>query len=277
MMHAASRRALATLRERVAAVTARFSTADGLIGLGQELTSVAEVLTAQPRLRRRLADPSTAAEGRAEFAGRLLADKISASAVQVVRDAVGLRWSSPWDLLDALETISDDVLLGAAEQDGVIDRVEDELFRFERVLAGESRLATLLDDTTAATNRRVGLLHDVLGSKVHPITLVLLEHAVASERSTRVNLAIDNLLDLAARRRERSMARVVSAVELTAEQQSRLADALSELYDRPISIRTAIDPAVRGGLVIRIGDEVIDGSVATRLANVRKALSGQHP
>lgn len=274
MMHAASRQALATLRERLDGVTGRFSTAEGLTGLAQELYQIVDLLSNQPRLRRRLADPTIPAEARADLVGRLLDDKISASAVQLVRDAVSLRWSSPWNLLDALETTADEVLLGAAEQDGVIDRVEDELFRFERVLEAESRLATLLDEVTAEASRRVELLRAVLGDKVHAITRALLEHAVASQRKRRVTLAIDELLDLAAARRERSMARVLSAVELTREQQSRLAATLSELYARPIDIRTAVDPAVRGGLVIRVGDEVIDGSVASQLAIVRKALAG---
>jgi F-type H+-transporting ATPase subunit delta len=273
-MHAASRQALAALRERLDAVTPRFSTADGLIGLGEELYAVSAVLVAQPRLRRRLADPTTPGEGRAEFAARLFADKISASAGQLVQDAVALRWSSPWDMLDALESTADDVLFGAAEHDGVIEQVEDELFRFERVLAAESRLATLLDDTTAEVSRRIALVRELVGAKVHPITLILLEHTVASQRATRVTFAIDQLLNLAARRRDRSMARVISAVELTPEQQARLAATLSDLYHRPMDIRTAIDPAVRGGLVIRVGDEVIDGSVAARIATVRKALAG---
>jgi F-type H+-transporting ATPase subunit delta len=274
VMHSASRRALAELRERLDGVTGRFSTAEGLTGLAQELYAVVDLLIAQPRLRRRLADPTTSARGRAELAGRLFDQKIGASSLELVRQAVALRWSSPWDLLDALETVADDVLLAAAEQDRVIDRIEDELFRFGRILDTESGLATALDDAASAAQRRLALLEDVLGDKVHPITRTLLEHAVASQRKRTITVGIDNLLDLAATRRDRSMARVLSAVELSARQRARLAAALAELYGRAVDIRAAVDPAVRGGLVVRVGDEVIDGSIATRLADARQALTG---
>jgi len=271
--HAASREALVTLRGRLDGVTARFSTAEGLTGLARELYAVVRLLIDQPPLRRTLADPTTPPERRAVLAGALLDAKIGASSVELVRDAVSLRWSSPWDLLDALETIADDVLFGAAEQEGVLDEVEDELFRFGRVLEAESGLTTALDDAAAEPGRRVALLRDVLGDKVLPATRALLEHAVLSRRKNNLTVGIDNLLDLAAARRQRSMARVVSAVELSAGQQSRLAAALSAMYGRPINIRTAVDPAVRGGLVIRVGDEVIDGSIAARLATARAAFA----
>ncbi|MFN2518521.1 MAG: F0F1 ATP synthase subunit delta [Jatrophihabitantaceae bacterium] len=273
MKHAASREALVTLRERVDDVTGRFSTAQGMAGLAQELYEVVDLLITQPRLRRTLADPTTPAERRADLAGGLFHDRIGASAVQLVSVAVSQRWSSPWDLLDALETTADDVLFAAAEQDGKLDEVEDELFRFERVLNAESRLTTALDEASADAERRVALVRDVVGDKVHLITRTLLEHAVASQRKHSVTLALDDLLELAAARRNRSMARVVSAVELTGQQVTRLAAALSDLYGRPIDIRAAIDPRVRGGLVVRVGDEVIDGSIATRLSGARAALA----
>lgn len=273
-MRAASREALAALRERLDGVTGRFSTAEGLTSLAQELYAVVDLLIAQPRLRRKLADPTTPVEGRAGLAGGLLEDKLGASSMQVVRDAVSLRWSSPWNLLDALESTADDVLLGAAEQDGSLDQIEDELFRFGRMLGTESRLTTLLDDVNAVAARRVELLREVLGDRVHPLTRTLLEHAIGSRRKRSVTLAIDDLLELAAARRNRSMARVISAVELTSAQLTRLSAALTELYERPINIRTAVDPDVRGGLVVRVGDEVIDGSIAARVAGARKALVG---
>lgn len=272
-MHAASRQALKTLRARLESVTSRFSTPAGMTNLAEELYAVVGLLIAQPQLRRMLSDPTTPPEGRADLAGRLFDGKVGASTLQVLRAAVALRWSSPFDMLDALETSADDVLFGAAEQTGDLDEVEDELFRFERVLDANSLLTTTLDDSASPAERRVALVHELLGNKVRPITLLLLEHAVASRRKHTVTLALDDLLELAAARRERSMARVISAVELTRAQQDRLAEALTELYGRQINIRAAIDPKVRGGLVIRVGDEVIDGSIAKRLAEARAGLA----
>ena len=177
--------------------------------------------------------------------------------------------------MDALELVAADALFAAAEDARVLDRIEDELFRFERVLDGRSELAVLLDEATVAPQRRIQLLDTLLADKVHPITAELLRHAISSRRKNTVRLAIDELLAAAAKRRNRSVAKVISAVELSAEQQERLTSTLSELYHRPISVRTAIDPAVRGGLVVRIGDEIIDGSVAARMLQARTALAGR--
>ena len=273
-MHAASRGALATLRERLSAVTNRFSTVDGLTTLSTELMQVGDLLTAQPLLRRRLADPSTNPEGRADLAAQLLDNRIGTSSVSLVREAVALRWSSPWDLIDALEILSDEVLLAAADQTGTLDAVEDELFRFGRIIDGDSRLSTLLDDMAATADRRVELVRALVGGKVDTVTQLLLEHAVASARKRTLSHAVDALLDLTAEHRNRSTARVVSAVELTAAQERRLAEALTEIYQRPITVLSAVDPRVRGGLVVRVGGEIIDGSVTARLAEIRAALAG---
>jgi F-type H+-transporting ATPase subunit delta len=97
---------------------------------------------------------------------------------------------------------------------------------------------------------------------------------VSSTRKRNLQLAIDGLIEASASLRSRSVARVLTARELTSEQESRLGSALSEMYGREISVRSAIDPRVKGGLVVRVGDEVIDGSVAARLAAARAALAG---
>lgn len=273
-MQAASREAVAALRGQVDAVLGRFSTTDGLVGLADELYSVAALLTAQPPLRRRLADPAAAADTRSGLADRLLKGRISASALAVTTSAVTQRWSSPWDLVDSIESGGDSVLLAAAEKDGVLDSVEDELFRLERILDNESSLTTLLDEATAAPQRRVQLLQQVLDGKVHPLTLALARHAVTTQRKRSILLALDDLIEAAAARRHRSVARVVSAIELSDRQQGDLADTLTQLYGRRIDVRYAVDPSVRGGLIVRVGDEVIDGSVAARLSEVRDAFAG---
>lgn len=287
MIHAASRSALSQLRERLNTVLQQLSGSplSVLPGLGtsageqyrqlaEDLYAAAGLLSAQPRLRRALGDPSTDASSRGELARTLFAGKVSDPAVELIADAVALRWSSPWDLTDGLEVLADDTLLAAAEKDGQLDAVEDELFRFERILANSGELSAALDEAGVPAERRRALLDTLLGNKVHPITAQLLEHAVTSGRRPSLNLAIDDLLQASAVRRERSVARVLSATELTPEQTERLAAALTRLYGREINVRTAIDPEVRGGLVVRVGDEVIDGSVASRLAAARAAFAG---
>jgi F-type H+-transporting ATPase subunit delta len=239
-----------------------------------ELYSVAALLVAQPRLRRTLGDPATAPERRAELVAGLFGGKVSQQTVEIAKAAASQRWSSPWDLADALERTGDDTLFASAETQGQLDTVEDELFRFERILDGAGELSVLLDERSVDAQRRVGLLDSIIATKVQSITLQLLRHAVSSDRKRSVRLAIDDLLDSAAARKAQSVARVTTAVELSAQQQERLSAALTELYGRPITVRTAVDQAIRGGLVVRVGDEVIDGSITSRLLQARTALAG---
>jgi F-type H+-transporting ATPase subunit delta len=274
MMRSASRHALEQLRERQQSVFGGRISADTLTTLADELYSVADLLVTQPRLRRTVGDPATAPEQRSRLVEQLLSGKVDKRTLELTRTAAGLRWSSPWDLTDALEGAGDDALFAAAEKGRSLDQVEDELFRFERVLQNEGEISGLLDEFTAEPQRRMKLIDSLLANKVAPVTLALLHHAVASQRKRHLGQAIDDLLEKAAVRQERSTARVISAVELTAQQTERLASALTELYGRPISVRTALDPDVRGGLVVRVGDEVIDGSIATRFANARAAMAG---
>jgi F-type H+-transporting ATPase subunit delta len=274
MMRSASRRALDELREQQNAVYDGRVSADTLTGVAGDLYAVAELLVAQPRLRRLLGDPATSADARTGLLEQLVGSKINKHALGLAKAAVALRWSSAWDLTDAIEAAGDDALFAAAEKGSNLERTEDELFRFERILDSQGDVTSLLDEYTVDPARRITLLDSLVGDKISPITLALLQHAVASQRKRSVTLAIDDLLETAAARQERSVARVISAVPLTDAQQQRLTASLSEMYGRAISVRTALDPKVQGGLVVRVGDEVIDGSIATRFASARAALAG---
>lgn len=274
MMRSASRQALVTLQqERDAAVNGRESAA-ALTTIARELYAIADVLVENPRLRRALADVASAPEARVSLLEAVFAGKVGEHALKVASAAVALRWSSPWDLTDSLEATGDDSLFAAAEKNRELDQVEDELFRFERILQGDGEVIGLLDEQNIEAARRNAFLDALVGGKVSDPTLELLHHAVASDRKRSILLAIDNLLEQAAERQDRSIARVVSASPLSDEQQQRLSATLGEMYGRAISLRMALDPSLRGGVVIRIGDEVIDGSVAARLVEARSALAG---
>jgi F-type H+-transporting ATPase subunit delta len=275
MIHAASRQALVQARERLNGVLSGMgSDGQAISTLSAELYAAASLLAGQPRLRRTLADPSTDGTTRGNLIRSLLTGKVSGPAVELVGSVVELRWSSAWDLTDSLEILGDSALLAVAEQQGKLDSVEDELFRVERILNGAGELTSALDEQSAPAERRIALLNSVLADKADPITLELLAHAVGSGRKRSIQLAIDDLLEASAQRRDRSVAKVISATELTEEQTSRLSSALTGMYGRPINVRSAVDADIRGGLIVRVGDEVIDGTVATRLAAARTALAG---
>lgn len=265
-------------RESLSAATARLDAhvdatgAPELSRLAGDLFAVLGLLEREHALRRALADPATPAAARTGLADRLLSGKVGRPALDLVSDLVSSRWSRNSDLLVALESLARAATFGVAEKDGSLDRVEDELFRFGRILDREPELARLLSDSATPADKRVGLLRDVVGEKVAPSTATLLEQAVRSQRSRNLDVVAEELSELAAARRDRYVAHVRTPVRMTAEQEQRLTDSLSRLYGRPISLQVELDPELLGGLVVRVGGELIDGSVAGRVATARRTL-----
>jgi F-type H+-transporting ATPase subunit delta len=119
---------------------------------------------------------------------------------------------------------------------------------------------------------RVKLLRDLLGQKVLPVTSKLLIQSVKAPRGRNLDRVAEELADLAAARRDRYVAHVRTPVALTGQQEQRLTDTLSRLYGRAMSLQVEQDASLLGGLIVRVGGEVIDGSVAGKLASARRQL-----
>jgi F-type H+-transporting ATPase subunit delta len=241
---------------------------------GDELFAVLRLLTEQPSLRRPMADPSVPAASRTALADQLLSSHLSRPTLDIVSDVVSARWSRSVDLVAALEVLARRATLGAAEKDGSLDDVEDELFRFGRILDRERQLNSLLTDPTTPAEKRVELLRDVLGQKVSPVTSALLTQTVLTSGGRSLDVAAEELSELAAARRDRYVAHVSTPVRLSPGQEQRLTESLTRLYGRPISLQVELDPDLLGGLLVRVGGEVIDGSVAGRLTAARRRLPG---
>lgn len=272
-MQAASRESLAAATGRLDDVVAG-ADADQVRVLGDELSAVLDLLQRERVLRRYLTDPATPEDARERLARGLLDGKVSGPTVDVVAGLARGRWSAPVDLLDALETLARRAVLVRAERDGVLEDVEDELFRFSRILDAQQQLRGLLADETAPIDGRIALLDGLVAGKVTSVTRQLLEQAVRVPRARSLEFVVAKLAELAAALRGRSVARVTAAAPLTDEQERRLAQVLSNVFGRSVSVQVELDPDLLGGLVIRVGDEVIDGSVAARLARARQELPG---
>ena len=272
--HAASREALAAAELRLLELVDATTDAAELSTLGEELFSVVSLLTKQPQLRRALGDSSSDRSAREQLVKGLLAGQVSAGTIQVLVAVVTAKWSSPRELVDGIESLAQTVLLVRSERDDRLDAVEDELFRLGRIVAGSQDLELLLSDHSVGADRKVALVDSLLVGKVEPVTKTLVDQLVREPRGSHVVDGLTRLADLAAKRRERSVAHVLSAVELSAEQQDRLSATLTRIYSRPIALHVEVDASLAGGLLIKIGDEVIDGSVAGRLAALRRDLAG---
>lgn len=271
LMRPTSRRALAQARERVDGLLDKAKPADAE-KLAEELFSAVDVLQANPVLRRHLGDPSTSPDDRTKLTRAVFGKKLGKQPLQVLEDLARARWSQPRDLLDAAETLGRLAMLTVAQKADKLEDVEDELFRTGRLIDREPALQSRLGDQVAPLQGRVGLLRAVLSGKVHPVTERLLVRALQAPLGRPLDRAAEDLAELAADRRERSVAWVSTPVALSDEQHERLADGLSRLYGRPISLLVELAPELLGGLVVRVGDEVIDGSVAGRIELARQRV-----
>ncbi len=252
----------------------RATTDDEQLSLAGELFAVARLLEAQASLRRALADPAGRPEERADLARRLLGGKVSGTALDLVETVASQRWSRPVDLVDAMVALGTEAALDAADARGEVEDVEDELFRFGRIVAGDRELSRLLSDRSSSAEGLGVLLDRLLSGRTTAVTEMLLRNVLTSRRAGSAEVAIERLSAAANRRRGRSVARVTTAVALTEAQEQRLADTLGRIYGRTMGLHVTVDPDVLGGLVVQVGDEVIDGSVAHRLEAAKRRLAG---
>jgi F-type H+-transporting ATPase subunit delta len=269
-----SRASLADARERLAEVLAGPASADpGAERLGDELFAVTGLLDDQVRLRRILSDPSRDASARQALAAGLLRGKVSDPTLDVVTALVGSDWSQPADLADATEQLAVLAVAEAADNEGLLDDVEDELFRFGRVVNAEPQLRITLSDPFIAADRKNGLLRSLLGGKVTEPTMRLITQAADHPRGRSLDVSLEEYARLAAERRERLVAEVHVAIALTDEQRGRLRAALTATYGRDVHLNVVLDPRVIGGMSVQISDEIIDGTVGGRLAELRRRMT----
>ena len=183
--------------------------------LADQLFAVTELLDREAGLRRALADPAADPDRRQALFDRLLGSQLDAQALELLRPLMRERWSGPRDLADAVEALSRRAVLGIAERAGTLDDVEDQLFRFGRILEGEPRLLLALEDPLAPADRKIALLDRLIGDRVDRTTRQLLEHAVRAPRGRGLEQAVTELVELAAARRERYVAYVTAPAPLT--------------------------------------------------------------
>ncbi|MEU7552580.1 F0F1 ATP synthase subunit delta [Streptomyces sp. NPDC044571] len=271
-MNGASREALASARERLDALTD--NTSVDAAELAGELAAVTALLDREVSLRRVLTDPAQSGEAKAELAGRLLAGQVGGETLDLLSGMVRSRWSQSRDLVDSLEELAATADLTAAQQGDALDNVEDEIFRFGRIVASNTGLRSALTDRAATASAKSALLRSLLGGKANAVTERLVTRLVTHPRGRSLEAGLESLSKLAAERRNRMVATVTTAVPLSDVQRQRLGAVLAKLYGRQMHLNLDVDPSVLGGIVVRVGDEVIDGSVAERLSEASRRMAG---
>ena len=273
-MRGTSRTALAATRQSLDGVLRGIGAqANSIVTLSDELFNVMAVLDSSPRLRRALTDPSREDSAKQSLI-RDVAKSASQPTLELLTSMVSQRWSSPRDMVDAMEAIAVEAQAAAANLQGELDQVEEELFQISQLITAQPELRQALTDRFTETQTKVAILNGVLSGKITPYTLRLLRAIAESPRGRSLDRGLAEFMKATADRRNHLIARVFSAVELTEGQLTRLSQALSKQVGQPVRLNAQVDPETIGGLSVRLADEVIDGTLINRLTQARRVLVG---
>ena len=260
-----SRASVLTLRKSLAQVVDKQSANDVAV-FASDLFIILSVLSTSIGVRRALTDNSRDASAKAELISNLFGKNISAPAQSLLASAASLRWSSPGEIADAIENLAVEAEAAAADKNGELEKVENQLFDFARVLRANPELRQALNTSADTDLGKVSLLESLVKGKYANSTLNLLRKG----RSIDATLAAYS--HYVSTRKDRLVAHVKSAVELSDAQLSKLNAALAKQMGRDVHINLEIDPKVLGGISIRYADDVIDGTIVNRLAEAGRAL-----
>lgn len=224
-------------------------------------------------LRRALTDPARDHASKTALINDLFGSQIGAKAVSLLVSAASFRWSSSSEIADALEQIAVEAEATAANGENALDRVEEELFLFSRLIVTSNELRLALNDRADSTDRKVALVDSIFAAKAAPSTVRLLEALVGGTRGRSIEAALSAFAHAVSARRNRLVAVVRSVIALTPAQSEKLAASLTKQVGQPVHINTEIDPSVLGGIEVRFADEIIDGTISNRLAEASRALA----
>ena len=239
-----------------------------------DLFTILTVLSTSVGMRRALTDNARDAGAKAELISNLFGKNISATAQSILASAASLRWSNPSELADAIEQLAVEAESFVADKNNELDQVEDQLFDFARVLTANPELRQALNTAADSDSGKVALLESITKGKYANSTLKLLRRVVVLRRGRNLDATLAAYSHYVSIRRNRVVAHVKTAVALDPAQQKNLVTALGKAIGKSVHINVEVDPKVLGGISIRYGDEIIDGTVVNRLAEASRALVG---
>ncbi|MFT4186698.1 MAG: ATP synthase F1 subunit delta [Micrococcaceae bacterium] len=210
-------------------------------------------------------------EQRQEFVSRLFTKKVSIPTMAILLEHATQRWTSGRDLLDSLQTFAQLIAIFIAESEDTFYDLESELIESDNILDANPEIEQLLDNVFAPVEAKEKFAN-ILFKNYSPLPAELLKQIFICPRGYRVRQAITQLIWLITMRKEQYVANVDSAIELSEEQTERLYQQLKRIYNHPIVLNVRVKPEVIGGMRVQVGDEIIDGTVASRIENMNRNL-----
>jgi F-type H+-transporting ATPase subunit delta len=267
-----SRQAMATARTSLDLALKGKSDSE-IAKFAADLFTALEALDSSTPLRRAITDASRDAKDRAKLVSDVFS-KGAPSVTNFIGELTQLKWSAPNDLVDTIEQLAVEAEASAANVSGDLDRLEEELFAFSRIVSGNSELRQALSSSTYSAEGKRVLAAKIFGGKVAPATGRVLGHLVGGLRGRNLEATINFYIKATAARRNRLIATVKSAIELSSQQREKLASTLAAKIGQQVRLNIEIDPTVIGGISVRFADELIDATIVNRLADASRALAG---
>lgn len=260
----------ATTQALAASIKTLAAAKDLSLDTARELLAAARAVSESSQLSGALADPSAPVVARQNVVTAVFGG-FSAGAQDVLKTVVAERWSNAGELVDGIEELA--IRAAAIAEPGV--DIEGELFGFSRVIAANPELELALGSRVGGEDAKSALIERLLaeGSTSAASTLIITSF-VREPRGRRIRRLLNRAMSIVSSQRGRVVATVHTAAPLSDAQRTRLSDSLSRRYDGQVSLNVVIDPAVVGGLRVQIADDVIDGSISARLADLRQKLAG---
>ncbi|QOQ39241.1 F0F1 ATP synthase subunit delta [Trueperella pecoris] len=268
-MRSASQGALERARERWEAFVAARPGSE--IDLALQMFSVVDTIKVSTALTNALEGGAREADARAALAKKVFEGRVADEVTELVEGLAREEWSQRDDLQRALEALAVDTILLGARREGELSKVEEELYQAMR-LYSDNRDLRLAFTTPNITPHARHELSDRLFSRLQPWTVALIRRSIAREHHTIPGL-LRRYTDAAARMGDHLVAAVTSAIPLTREQEDRLVTILSAKYGKQVKVHVSIDTSIIGGLRIYVGDDIIEGTIASRLDAVRGAFT----
>jgi len=266
-----SRASVSTLRKSLADLVSKQSATDAA-QFSTDLFTVLTVLSSSVGLRRALTDNSRDAASKAELISNLFGKNVTEAAKTLFSQAASLRWSNPAEIADAIENLAVESASAAADKSGELEKLENQLFDFARVLIANPEFRQALNTASDTDASKVSLLESVVNGKYSSHTINLLKRVVVLRRGRSIDATLATYSHYVSNSRNRLVAHVKTAIALTDSQTSSLIAALTKQMGREVHVNIEIDPKVLGGISIRYADDVIDGTVVNRLAEASRAL-----
>jgi len=238
--------------------------------VAEDLLAAGRVVGSSKHLRSALTDGEADAAQKRALVEAVFGSKLTADAVTLLTDLASKHWSDSSDLLEGIEELG----LRVASESARDVPIDAELFAIERAVASDAELELALGSKLSPAASKVQIVDRLLAGNASPQTVAIVNHLVQQPRGRRIGELLRHAAGVVAEQRGFDIATVTTATPLSTVQLERLVRGLEAQYGRALRVNTIVDPAVLGGVRVQIGDDVIDGSVASRLSSLRQKLAG---